>query len=161
MNIKILTALTIFGLLTVTMPAIATENFMINYDVLTTGFSVTITAAVNGVPETQMNFSGIIGPTISPKGTNNGANRWGYITNTGSGGVPISFSLNLDDPNLAGISLLIASNSGMTDICTTIPCTPSGWTNIAEGGSADIFTKATFSAGAVDATNIATIDYST
>lgn len=152
MNTKILTLLTIFGLLVVTVPVMA-EGFIINYDVQTTGFAVEVTAA----GQTQMNFTSLAnGNTIYPVGSTDGV--WGKINNIGD--VVLNFQVAVDNvPSTAELKIGSEYGDAMVIAAAGLPVKPSGWASIPGGTSANIYAEAKFNIGTTDTSNIAaTVD---
>ncbi len=138
---------------------IASEpNYNATYaPLVTTGFTVTITANLAGKLEKAMNFTGKPGANVYPAGTNNGKNRWGYIYNTGR--VYLSFQMASDTP--ANIILRVDAKSDMKSSfsVTKVPGHPSGsnwngWRLVPYRGSANIFAVATFNQLATKKLNV-------
>ncbi len=151
MNTKILTLLTVLMLLA-PIPVMAANTFTVNYNVQIVSFTVEITAP----GETTMNFTGAsdsIG--LKPNGTSSGTIAWGKLNNTGE--TPLSF--NISAPVKTGVSLRVANNQGMTGsvVVTNIPASPTGWSNIPAGASANIFAEADFAANAVKSSTTAVV----
>jgi hypothetical protein len=154
---KIIFVLMMILVLLLPEAAMAVGDSVTSYTPMTTGFTVTITANVSGVPESAMNFTGKLNSTVYPIGTNNGAYRWGYMYNTGN--TLLSFQMAGVTP--ANIVLNIDAKSDMKHSfqVTNRPGHPSGsdwngWRYVSYNGYANIFATATFGSRAATSFNI-------
>ncbi len=153
---KMILVLTMFILLA-PMVTLAAPDYNASYAPKITGFTVTITANVSGLPETSMNFTGKIKTNVYPNGTEKGKYRWGYIYNTGNS----LLSFQMASPTPPSIILKVDAKSNMKKSFTvdSSPGHPSGsdwngWRNVPPRRSADIFAVATFNLKATKNFNI-------